>query len=83
MQFIWRRYSRSGYAPPLFYIAVAIGFCALGAWAIVESEWVVAAIAIVMAPATIAGSRVMRRLNEAETASRAELAAAERERRDG
>lgn len=76
MQFIWRRYSRSGYAPPLFYIAVAIGFVALAVWGAVQGDWLVMALALAMVPATYAGARVMRRLGEAEAASRREIAAA-------
>jgi hypothetical protein len=75
MQFVWRRYARSGYAPPLFYYAVMIGFIGLAVWAAVRGDWVVMALAIVMAPATYAGSRLMRRLSEAQEISRREIVA--------
>lgn len=83
MQFIWKRYSRSGYAPPLFYVAIALGFVALAVWALVQTNWIVAALAIAMVPVTIAGSRVMQRLSVAEAASRAEAAAAATRKDDG
>jgi hypothetical protein len=76
MQFVWRRYARSGYAPSLFYYAIAIGFIGLAVWAAARGDWVVMVLAILMAPATYAGSRVMRRLNEAQEISRREIAAA-------
>ncbi len=73
MQFLWRRYARSGYAPPWFYVLVAIGFFALAIWGAIQSDWPIMAIAIVMIPVTIAGSRLMQRLNIAAAASRREL----------
>jgi hypothetical protein len=75
MQFVWRRYSRSGYAPPLFYVVIALGFVALAVYGAVQGDWLVMALAVVMVPVTYAGSRVMRRLGEAETASRRQIAA--------
>lgn len=88
MQFVWRRYARSGYAPPLFYYVAAAAFIGLAAWAGIQGDWTVMALAIVMAPVTYAGSRVMRRLRDAERTSRDEIAraaakAAEKDRRDG
>jgi hypothetical protein len=73
MQFLWRRYARSGYAPPWFYLLAAIGFLALAIWGAVQNDWLIMAIAIVMIPVTIAGSRLMQRLSIAADASRREL----------
>lgn len=81
MHLLWRRYSRSGYAPIWFYALMAIGFGALAVWAIVERDWIVLAIAIVMVPVTIGGSRIMRALGDAERASHASIRAQEREMR--
>ena len=54
MHLIWRRYSRSGYAPPLFYFGMAAGFIALAAFSSMRGSWLIAAIAIVMAGVTLA-----------------------------
>jgi hypothetical protein len=70
MHLLWKRYSRSGYAPPWFYIAVGAGFAALAVWALVQRDWLVAAIALAMIAVTVGGSRIMRRLGEASAASR-------------
>ncbi len=64
MQLLWKRYARSGYAPGWFYILAAAAFVALAVWAVVEHDWVVAAIAVGMAVAAFAGGRMMRRLVE-------------------
>lgn len=69
MYLLWRRWSRSGYAPPLFYYALAAGFAALAAWAAVRGDWLVVIIAALMLAVAVAGSRVMRRLAEAARAS--------------
>lgn len=69
MHLLWRRYSRSGYAPPWFYALIASGFVSLTVWAVTQRDWLVAAVAVVMIAVTIAGSRLMRRLNEATAAS--------------
>lgn len=70
MHLIWRRYSRSGYAPPAFYIVMAIGFIALAIFSGMRGSWLIAVIAMVMAVVTLAGSRVMRRLTDADGAAR-------------
>ncbi len=70
MHLIWRRYSRSGYAPPVFYIVMALGFVALAIFSGVRGSWMIMAIALVMASVTLAGSRVMRRLTDADGAAR-------------
>ena len=70
MHLIRRRYSRSGYAPPWFYVLMCSGFVALAIWAATQGDWIVAAIALAMIPVTIGGSRIMRRLNVASAESR-------------
>lgn len=69
MHLIWKRYSRSGYAPAWFYALIGSGFVALTAWGIMQRDWLVAAVAAVMVPVTIVGSRLMKRLSEASAAS--------------
>ncbi len=71
MHLIWRRYSRSGYAPPAFYIVMALGFIALAIFSGMRGSWLIMAIAIIMAGVTLAGSRVMRRLVDADASKRA------------
>ena len=39
MHLIWRRYTRSGYAPPLFYIVMAAGFIALAVFSGMRGSW--------------------------------------------
>lgn len=73
MHLLWKRYSRSGHAPAWFYGLVGAGFVALAAWAVVRGDWLVAAIAAVMLPVTVGGTRLMRRLSEASEASRRAL----------
>jgi len=73
MHLLWKRYARSGYAPAWFYGLLGAGFVALATWALVRGDWLVAAIAAVMLPATVGGARLMRRLNEASEASRRAL----------
>ena len=80
MFFLWKRYSRSGYAPPLFYVIMAIGFVALAVWAITQRDWLVAAIALAMLIVTASGARIMRRMSN--VASPASTQATPRERRD-
>ncbi len=60
MYFLWKRYSRSGAAPPWFYAAMALGFAALAIWAIVARDWLVMALALAMIGVTAAGARIMR-----------------------
>lgn len=62
MSFLLRRSSRSGAAPPWFYVAMAIGFAGLAAWGVVQGDWVVAGIAVAMVVVVAAGSMAMRRL---------------------
>jgi hypothetical protein len=69
MHLLWRRYSRSGYAPPWFYIAMAVAFVALAAWAIAARDWTVAAVAGAMVVVVIAGRAFMQRLSIAHDAS--------------
>lgn len=77
MHLIVRRYSRSGYAPTAFYWLMAAGFGALAAWGIATGDWVVAGIAIAMAPVAIGGARVMRSLARAARESEDRLARGE------
>lgn len=62
MHLLYRRYSRSGAAPPAFYAVAALGFVALAVWGAVTRDWPIVGIAIAMVLVTAAGSRVMRRL---------------------
>jgi hypothetical protein len=78
MHLLWKRYSRSGYAPPWFYVLMALGFIALAVWGAVRADWVVMGVALVMIPLTIGGSRVMKRLSAAADISRRDV-----ERKDG
>jgi hypothetical protein len=73
MMLLWRRYSRSGYAPAWFYVAIGAGFAALAVWGLVRADWLVAGIAVVMVAVTAAGSRIMRRFRDAHAASEAAL----------
>jgi hypothetical protein len=73
MHLIWKRYTRSGSAPPWFYALIGSGFIALTVWGIAQRDWLVAAIAAVMVPVTIAGSILMRRLSAAAAASQRSL----------
>lgn len=71
MHLIWRRYSRSGYAPPAFYFVMVLGFIALAIFSGVRGQWLIMAVALAMAGVTLAGSRVMRRLADADASKRA------------
>lgn len=73
MHLIWKRYTRAGYAPPWFYVLMTLGFVALAVWGAVRADWVVMAVALVMIPITIGGSRAMKRLAAAADASRQEI----------
>jgi sugar phosphate permease len=66
MHFIWRRYSRSGAAPPWFYAAMALGFAAVAIWAIVARDWLVMALALAMIGVTTIGARIMRSIHTSE-----------------
>lgn len=70
MHLIYRRYSRSGYAPALFYLLMALGFGALAVYSAVRGSWLVMAIALAMIGVTIGGSRMMSRLKHAADAPR-------------
>ncbi len=69
MHLIWKRYSRSGYAPTWFYALLGSGFVSITIWALAQRDWIVAAIAALMVPVTIGGSVLMRHLREASAAS--------------
>jgi hypothetical protein len=71
MHLLVGRYNRSGYGPPWFYGAISGGFGAMAIWAFLRTDWIVGALALVMVPVTVAGSRLMRRLAEASRASSA------------
>lgn len=58
---LMRRLSRSSEAPAGFYVVLAIGFVALTVWAVIQGEFVIAAIAAVMIAATALGSKFVRR----------------------
>ena len=79
MHLLWRRYSSSGYAPQAFYLIAAVAFATLAVWALVQAEWLVAALAALMIVVTAAGSRLMRRLAAAARASEARYAPQEEE----
>ncbi|MBI2723638.1 MAG: hypothetical protein HYX50_01110 [Chloroflexi bacterium] len=81
MHLIWRRYSRSGAAPPWFYVAMAVGYGALAAWGIRERDWLVVILAVVMVAVTYGGARLMRVVARANR-SAGETAAAP-DRREG
>ena len=69
MHFIWRRYARSGYAPPWYYALFAAGFVALAGWAVATGDWLIAAIAVVMALVAVAATRFTPRLRTAREES--------------
>ncbi|TAK72582.1 MAG: hypothetical protein EPO22_00420 [Dehalococcoidia bacterium] len=79
MHLLWRRYSKSGAAPPWFYAAMALGFTALAVWAIVQRDWLVMALALAMIGVTAAGARIMRSVRHAGSPT----ATAGEARRDG
>jgi hypothetical protein len=80
MHILWRRYTRSSYAPPWSYWVMAAGFVALAVWSAIQQDWVVLGVALAMVPVTFAGARVMRRLAASEEISRQEML--QRERRE-
>jgi hypothetical protein len=67
MHLLWRRYARSGSAPPWFYWLIGAGFTALAIFALVREDWLVAAIAGVIIAVTAAGSVMLRRMIDAGT----------------
>ena len=72
MHLLYRRYSRSGYAPQLFYIVMALGFAGLAVFSAVRGSWLIAAIAIVMCGVTVAGSQLLPRLSITDLAASSE-----------
>lgn len=62
MHLLWRRYARSGSAPPWFYGIMGAGFSALAIFALVRQDWLVAAIAVAMVAVTAGGGILMRRM---------------------
>ncbi len=66
MNYLLRRYSRSGAAPPWFYLTMALGFAALAVWAIVARDWLVMALALAMIGVTAIGARIMRSMRPSE-----------------
>ena len=77
MHLLYRRYSRSGYAPPLFYAVMALAFVGVAIFGAVNGEWLILAIALVMVAVTIAGSVMMRRLSAAAEQSLQRIGARE------
>jgi hypothetical protein len=77
MHLLWKRYSRSGYASAWFLRALAVAFVSLGIWAGTRGDWLVLALALVMAPLTLAAVPLTRRLSEGLHASQQNM---ERER---
>lgn len=73
MHLLWRRYARSGYAPAWFYALIGSAFVSLVAWALLERDWLIAAIAGVMVLVTVVGGVAMGRMRDAyESSSRGE-----------
>jgi hypothetical protein len=60
MHMLLRRYNRAGAARPWFYAAAAAGFGTLFVWAAIAGDWLVAALALLMAPVTVAGAWLVR-----------------------
>jgi hypothetical protein len=73
MRLLMQRYNRSGYAAPWFLYAAAAGFVALAIWAAIRGDWLVTALAIVMAAVVVALVPVTRRLTSAMRASQQEI----------
>ena len=70
MSLILRRYARTtGYARAWFYLAIALGFAGLAAWAIVQRDWLVAIFATTMIAVALVLVPLSRRLTEALAAS--------------
>jgi len=82
MHLLMRRYSRSGYASRWFLWALATAFVALAVWAIVRTDWLVLALALVMTAVALAAVPVTRRLAEGLRESNRAIDA-EREARNG
>lgn len=72
MFILWRRYSRSGFAPWWLYGLLAVGFAGLAVWAFVVGEWLVGGIALAAIPVAALAIALARRVNEATMASRRE-----------
>ena len=73
MHLLIGRYSRSGYPSIWFIRALALAFVALTVWAVVRGDWLVFALALVMAVVTIIALPVARRLSKGLRASQAAL----------
>jgi hypothetical protein len=82
MHLLWRRYTRSNYAPPWFYWIMAGGFAALAVWSAIQTDWVVFGVALAMVPVTFAGARVLRRVAVSEEMARQEQLQRERREKD-
>ena len=70
MNFLWKRYSRSGSAPPWYYGLMAVAFIAVAIWAGAQRDWLVMAIAIAMVGITAGGARIMRSLRDGSATPR-------------
>ena len=68
MHLPWRRYARSGSAPPWFHWLLGAGFAALAIFAVVRQEWLIAVLAIAMIGVTAGGTVMMRRMTGAGAA---------------
>jgi len=64
MHLLWKRYSRSGAAPPWFYALMAVAFIGLAIWAGAQRDWLVMALAVAMIGVTAGGARIMRAMRE-------------------
>ena len=67
MHLLWKRYSRSGAAPPWFYVLMAGAFIALAIWAGVQRNWIVMVLAVAMIGVTAGGARILRSLRAGAT----------------
>ena len=75
MSLLLRRYKKTtGYARLWFYVALAIGFTGIAVWAIVERDWIVAAISAAMIGVSVGVAMLHRRLSR-------ELATSEKQTR--
>jgi hypothetical protein len=78
MHLLFRRYTRSGYAPKWFYFLGGVLFAGLAVWAAFEGEWLLAVAGGVMSMVAISGSQVMRRLSMAADESQRRVDAQQR-----
>ena len=70
MHLLWKRYSRSGSAPPWYYALMAMAFIALAIWAGAQRDWLVMALALAMIGVTAGGARMMRSFRAGTTPPR-------------